>query len=111
MRGKKSLNIPKEESGEWSVAPLLLISGPKRLTFDPRNGVLSMLGFVPGGLALAAVLHRVLVHPRVARQKAHVVLFAVGADGATVANRLLLRKEERKKIQLAFFSKTNYYSE
>lgn len=61
-------------------------------TFDPGDGVLAVLGLVLRSLSLGRVLHRMLVHARVSRQQAHVVLLAVIADGPPVSERLLHRE-------------------
>lgn len=58
-------------------------------TFDSSDGVLSVLWLVLRRLSLRVVLHRMLVHPRVSGQEAHVVLLTVVADGAAVPLRLL----------------------
>lgn len=65
-------------------------------TFDPGDGVLSVLGLVLRGLSLRRVLHRMLVHAGVSRQQTHVVLLAVVADGSPVTEGLLQegRREE-----------------
>lgn len=67
-----------------------------------------MLGLVLRSLSLGRVLHRMLVHARVSRQQAHVVLLAVIADGPPVSERLLHRgwecDEERSvKVVGVFF--------
>lgn len=69
---------------------LLFISKYCVCTLDSCDGVLSMLGFVWRGLPFCAMLYRVLIHARISRQQAHIVLFTVIADGSSITKRLLL---------------------
>lgn len=64
-------------------------------TFDPGDGVLAVLGLMLRGLPLGRVLHRMLVHARVSRQQAHVILLTVVADSPSVSERLLHGGRER----------------
>lgn len=48
-----------------------------------------MLWFLLCALSLCALLDGVLVHARVSRQQAHVILLTVVADGSPVTHRLL----------------------
>ena len=59
------------------------------LTFDPGDGVLSVLGLCVVGFPGGAGLQGVLVHARVSRQQPHVVLLTVRTDGTPVPLGLL----------------------